>query len=239
LRLAFDNATEQDHAARVRCAIVLFNGFSLCGEREESQRWFMSGREHALKDGDQASIDALLHSRAAFGLAWLRVQRCKGEVDAAALAIVHSEIASARNLQRLAQVEAHATYIDLCDARLQIVEGKYQSAIDLLTLIRNAGPYPEGHFSQSLVELEIAFCHFKLQHVDIAVGAFAPLQATAYDALDVDDRLVASWMILELTGVDSRFGSVDKAKNQFARVYGEYEEYLGSLQREFAEFAGK
>lgn len=236
LRTALENAADQDHTARARCAIVLFNAFALCGDRRESQRWFMSGREHALKAGDQASIDALLHSRAAFGLAWLRVQRCRGEVDAASLSTVRSEIASARNLQRLTQVEAHASYIDLCDARLQVVEGKYKSAIELLTLLRTAGPYPGGHFSQELVELEIAFCQAKLGCIEVATNAVAPVQATDHDSLDVDDQLVARWMALELAELDSRFGPANEAKLQLERVSAEYEAHLAALRREFEEF---
>ena len=238
LRIALENSSDQDHAARARCAIVLFNAFALCGNRPESQRWFLSGREHALKAGDQASIDALLHSRAAFGLAWLRVQRCKGEVDATSLSIVRSEIASARNLQRLTQIEAHATYIDLCDARLQIVEGRYQTAIDLLNLIRNAGPFPSGHFSQALLDLEIAFCQSKMGDIESAVSAVDLVQVAAHDALDVDDRLVASWMTLEVAKLDSRLESTDEARHRLDTVSREYDVQLEVLRSEFAEFAG-
>lgn len=237
IRLTFQNAESHDHGARVRCSIVLFNAFAICGMREQSQYWFMNGRDHALKDGDQASIDALLHSRATFGVAWLRAQSCKGIEDAVAMALVRSEVASARNLQALTRVEAHSTYIDLCDARLQIMEGHFQSAKDLLLRIRNAGPYPGGHFSQGLVELEIAYCESRVNRLDAALVGFVGMPPSELNSLDIDDRLVAAWMLLELAKVDDRFGSKKEFNDQFKHLLTEYDSFVEMLRNLFAEFS--
>ena len=218
IRLALQNAEAEDHATRARCAIVLFNAFALCGKRKESQYWFLTGRDHALKLGDQASLDALLHSKAVFGVAWLRSQTCKGNVDSALMTMARAEISSARNLQNLTRVEAHANYINLCDARLQIMEGNFQSAKDLLMLIRNDGPYPSGHFSQSLIDLEIAYCDCRLNRMEAAVEVFNSVLPGSLDSLDVDDRLVAAWMTLELAKVSVRSALVDDAKKQLDKT---------------------
>lgn len=236
IRLAHQNAEPNDHATHARCAIVLFNAFALCGNRKASQHWFLNGRDHALKLGDQASLDALLHSKAVFGVAWLRSQSCKGNEDAALMRMARAEISSARNLQNLTRVGAHANYIDLCDARLQIMEGNFQSAKDLLTLIRDDGPFPSGHFSQGLIDLEIAYCDCKLNRIEAAVEVFSKLQLGSLDSLDVDDRLVAAWMTLELEKLDIQSGD---AKNRLSHAIDEYDALLERLTRLFAEFAAK
>lgn len=237
IRTTFQNAEPNDHDARVRCSVVLFNAFAICGMRAQSQCWFMDGRDHALKDGDQASIDALLHSRAAFGVAWLRAQRCKGIEDEVAMSIVRAEVASARNLQALTRVAAHSTYIDLCDARLQIMEGRFLSAKDLLMRIRNAGPYPGGHFNQGLVELEIAYCESKINQLDAGLVRFAAMPSRELASLDIDDRLVAAWMLFELAKVDDRFGSSKEFKDQFEKLLTEYETFVEMVRTLFAEFS--
>ena len=239
IRLALQNAEPDDHATHARCAIVLFNAFALCGKRTASQYWFLNGRDHALKLGDQASLDALLHSKAVFGVAWLRSQNCKGNEDAALMTMARAEISSARNLQILTRVEAHANYINLCDARLQIMEGNFQSAKDLLTLIRNDGHYPNGHFSQGLIDLEIAYCECRLNRVEAAVEVLALLQPSSLDSLDVDDRLVAAWMTLELEKLDVRSSFVVDAEDKLNRAIGEYDALLKRLNELFAEFAAK
>jgi hypothetical protein len=189
-----------------------------------------------LKLGDQASLDALLHSKAVFGVAWLRSQNCKGNEDVALMTIARAEISSARNLQKLTRVGAHADYINLCDARLQIMEGNFQSAKELLTLIRNDGPYPSGHFSQGLIDLEIAYCDYRLNRKEAAVEMFLKLQPGSLDSLDVDDRVVAAWMTLELEKLTTQ--SVD-AKNKLSRAIDEYDALLERLSELFAEFAAK
>lgn len=236
IRLAHQNAEPNDHETHARCAIVLFNAFALCGNRKASQYWFLNGRDHALKLGDQASLDALLHSKAVFGVAWLRSQNCKGNEDAALMTMARAEISSARNLQNLTGVGAHANYIDLCDARLQIMEGNFQSAKDLLTLIRNDGPYPSGHFSQGLIDLEIAYCDCRLNRIDAAVDVFSRFQLGSLDSLDVDDRLVAAWMTLELEKLGIQSGN---AKNMLSRARDEYDALLERITELFAEFTAK
>ena len=237
IQLALQNAESYDHATHARCAIVLFNAFALRGDRKVSQYWFLKGRDHALKLGDQASLDALLHSKAVFGVAWLRSQTCKGDVSTDLMTMARAEISSARNLQILTGVGAHANYIDLCDARLQIMEGNFQSAKDLLMLIRNDGPYPRGHFNQDLIDLEIAYCDYRLDRIDAAAEAVAQLLPGSFDSLDVDDRLVASWMTLKLVKSDVQSSMADGAKNQFNRAVDEYDAFLDRLGELFAEFA--
>jgi hypothetical protein len=236
LRLAIESSSDREHGTRARCAIVLSIAFSLCGDRLERQRWFMKGRDHALHEGDQASIDALLHNRAAFGLAWHRAQRCRRELDQAEILTVRSEIASARNLQKLTHIGAHASYIDLCDARLQVLEGQYQSAMDLLERTRTLGPFPGGHFNQDLVALEIAFCQLKLRDIEGAVNTFATIQTTSFNSLDIDDQLVASWMLHQLAIADSRLGSLSEAERELQIISSEYDNYVSALRVKFSEF---
>ena len=235
LHTAFQNASEADHSALSRCAIVLLNGFALCGDREQSQSWFLKGRHHALAEGDQAALDALLHSRAAFGTAWLRTRRCQGAVEPAELARMGREISSARNLQHLTQVTAHAQYIDLCDARLQLVEGKYESAIKILMLLRNSGPFPEGHFNKELVDLELGYCRLMLRREGAEIPPAQPVkfQQHAFDRLDIDDQLFAAWLYLEMANASGH--ERELAEERLAKATVAYREWLDRLQRCLAE----
>lgn len=237
LRIALQTADETDHATRVRCAIVLFNAFALFGERSESQKWFLVGRDHALNEGDQASIDALLHSRATFGVARLRAQWCQGSVDNAVVALVRSEINSARNLQHLTHVTAHETYIDLCDARLKVIEGDFQKAIDLLKSIRNSGPYPVGHLSKELVDLEMAYCRASLPSTAAPGDPVHRIDLNSFAMLDIDDRMAATWMSHELAKTDARYGVVSIARKELGRVMIEYEQWVSDMRQRFSEFA--
>lgn len=238
LQTALDSAASTDHSTHSRCAVVLFNAFAFCGNKDAAQRWFLSGRDHALKEGDQATIDALLHSRAAFGVAWLRAQRCKTEIELESLKLARSEINSARNLQLLTQVTAHSSFIDLADARLHVLESKYVEAALKLRAIREAGPFPAGHFSKRLVDTEIAFCLANAGQIEEAIETIGLSDSVSLDGLDVDDRLVAVWMLRELSRIDPRFGSQQAATSQLENALAEYGESLTAMKVAMANFAG-
>jgi tetratricopeptide (TPR) repeat protein len=229
IKQAFDNARPEDHAVWTRCAIVMSLGFALCGQLSDSQHWFMEGREHALQDGDQASIDALLHNKAAFGVAWLWAQKCKGSVDESALRRARMELASARSLQGLADVRAHSAYVDLSEARLSLLEGQYETALADLEAIASAGPFPARHFNESVLALEVAYCHASLGRVDMAIEALSKVDDDAIAALDVDDRLVAAWIAAELSQIDERIGERSQRADVLASTIEEHDLAIGQL----------
>lgn len=236
IRQACDYSTEEDHSTWTRCAIVISLGFALCGQVADSQYWFLRGRDHALKDGDQASIDALMHNKATFGVAWLCTQRSKGSLDPALLTLARMDLNSARNLQSLVRVQAHSKYVDLSDARLSILEGRYEAALQALGGIPGTGPFPAGHFNDSLHALEVAYCQASLDHFDDALEAFSHCEPGSVLALDVDDRLVACWITYELSLMDSRFGQHDQRSIELTRAIEEQEVAVASLLAQVASF---
>ena len=68
LNIGLTHVSDDDLDAQTRLAIVLSNSFMICGDVDEAQRWFIRGRNYALRNGDQASIEALLYNRAALGI---------------------------------------------------------------------------------------------------------------------------------------------------------------------------
>lgn len=235
VKQAMEFARPEDHAAWSRCAIVLLNCHALCGDTPSSQHWFQEGREHALKDGDQASVEALLHSKAVFGVAWLWSQRTRGVRDPGAIARVRLEVSSARNLQRLARIEAHASYIELAHARLLILEDKFDEALEALHAISGTGPFPVAHFNQGLLQLETAYCQAALGRVNEASAAYESSKSESLSSLDVDDRLVAIWMEHELES--GGFGSGEQVVTtaKLESAIADHDELVTELRKLLAQ----
>lgn len=234
LEIAIAHATDNDHDANARLAMVLSDSFLLCGETRSAQAWFMRSREHALKDGDQASIEALVYNRAAFSLARLRAERCFTAIDSKRLSLLRMEIASAKNLQNLTRVAALTNFIHLCEARLLILEEKYSLAIDALANIRNAQPFADYNFSQSFVDLEMSFCLQRLGRHTEARSIYISIDWSSFDRLDVDEQLVAAWMRWLVCAEDSSIGMEIDAKELLESLLVKYENMrlllLNSLQ---------
>lgn len=125
---ALSLASSTNYAAHTRAAMVLSDCYFLCGDRVNGQKWFMRSRDTALKEGDQASIEALLYNKAAFTLARLRAQSCFGSIEPEQLALLRMELSSAKNLQDIANIQALTQIVHLCDARLLLLERKFDQA---------------------------------------------------------------------------------------------------------------
>ncbi len=236
LQLALTHAGANDHAARSRLAMVLCNAFFLCGERQSAQAWFLSCREHALKEGDQASIEALLYNRAAFSLAWLRSQQCLDQPLGDTLAQVRSELNSARNLQALTGVQALANVVPLCEARASMLEGHYDAAIGQLEALRQSTPFGPYNFNPCLLQLEVAWCR-------LCAGRLRPQDAgTAFDwapdleVLDLDEQLAAAWMIQQAQRAGGPGAALDAASARLQALRAGYQQQSGHLSNLLAPF---
>jgi tetratricopeptide (TPR) repeat protein len=236
LRKALGAIDDRNLAARTRCSIVLFNAQSFVGNRTRAQTWFMKGREYALADGDQASIDALLHSKASYGVAHLWVNRCRGQTDEQLLQLTRSEVKSARNLQKLVRIDAHQAFIDLSECNLCVLEGRYEDGLELLRKLKGDGPFPTRHFNQAFALLLETYCLVQVGQTDAALDSFSQTQDAVWSDLDVDDRLIAAWLIHELATADSRFGSVDLAIAALRQADEEHRVEVARVGRVFDEF---
>jgi hypothetical protein len=237
LRLARENSSEGDHSSQTRYCMVLCEVSMLSGNKDSGQYWFMKVRDHALKDGDQASIDGLLYNKAAFGLAWLRVEKCFGRLDREALQRLRFELTSSRNYQTLTQIKAMAEQVTLCEARLSILEEDYPSAIHQLNTVRGMGPFAEYNFSKEYIDLEIAFCHAKIGQIEQAALHFRSFEELNIQRFDIDEQLVGLWMISELSRIDVVFGDASKAEADFnsaAIIYNDHNAQLNAGLKGFA-----
>lgn len=230
---AFKFMTLENLAAQTRVSMVLSDCHFLCGDRAGGQKWFLRSRDTALKEGDQASIEALLYNKAAFALAWLRSQRCFGPIASDQLSLLRLELASARNLQDMAGINALSHVVHLCEARLLLLEEKYEEGISKLQSVRNAAPYGEYNFNQSLIDLEIEYCRHRLDQSETKSS-----QPTwDFDALDIDEQMIAAWMVSEIYSDSTEAGDVEKIGSRFSEKKIGYARTLAELRSILSTFA--
>lgn len=233
LRDALSSAENSDHDAQTRLSMVLANSFAICGQHEAAQLWFKKAHAHAVSNGDQASIEALLYNRAAFRLAWLRAESCFRAVGDTELRDCHTDIESVKNLQRLTGISALDHHIYLWEARLLILERDYLTAIEKLQNIRKLGPFAQYNFSQSLIDLEIEFCAIQSSQSDGLHYSTIPV----FTELDVDDQMIATWMLISIAhSSPALYGEVESIKTRFANLRALYERTRVELRRDLVEF---
>jgi tetratricopeptide (TPR) repeat protein len=237
IRLGLQYAAVDEHEAQVRLAMVLANAFMIAGDRANSQVWFTKAREHAVKSGDQASLEALLYNRTAFGIASIRADFCVHGVLRVDLVIARKEVESTTNLQILTRVNALVNHIYLWSARLSILECRYITAIDDLEIARRGAPFADYNFSQQMIDLELAYCLSKLGRLGEALAVFEAIDLGSIDRLDLDERLVAASMQNELESMDQRFVRDPHTTSKFEKLKSKYSDNQSWLRSSLDEWA--
>jgi hypothetical protein len=236
LRLSMANATNDDNDANARIAIVMANAMSLAGDTEGAKVWFMRGRDHALKDGDQASIDALQYNRAGLALAWIRAENCMNRVGREAVRKVRFELDSSRNLNAMTDINALDNHSRMSQARLLMLEEHFDLAIVELSAVRGGHPFADFHFNTALVDLEIAYCELQRNNADDALRLYQSVQLDTIGDLQLDDQLVAAHIRRELTRADPRFGDADEEAKHFAELADAYSTWHAELKSGLQRF---
>jgi hypothetical protein len=235
LRVAIKNAKLENHDAQSRLSLVFCDALYLCGDRDRAQFWFMRGRSHAVSSGDQATTDALLYNRAAFAMARLRAKACCAVVVVNEIEAVRREMTSARNFQDMTGIAAFSHLIGLCEARMSILEGSFEKAIDGLQVSRKEGPFASYNFDQVLIDLELTYCFIKINKMNEAKSLFDNLPNKDFSDLDLDEQLVVCWLRYQLSTVDPYFGDSNSLVESLNIIRTKYENHIYKLHTELVK----
>ena len=212
-----------DHDAHTRISMVLANAFMICGDRTQMQAWFIRGREHAVKNGDRASVEALQYNKAAFATAWARVSSCTVSVDAEEIALLRGEVNSARNLQDLAGIAALSGHIRLTHARLLVLEARYDLAVEAFNEVRVTEPFASHNFHQSYIDLELQFCAVRQGCDNFSMAHRCADVLQQFKGLDIDERIVATWMLVEIADKAGLHGEGIDLRKELRMLIGKHE----------------
>jgi hypothetical protein len=94
------------------------------------------------------------------------------------------------------------------------MEGHFALALEGLTTSASSVPFASSNFNASLISLEIAYCQYKIGRAETAIETSRQVENDSLAELDIDDRFVASCMLLEMSAADPRFGSPELLASQ-------------------------
>jgi hypothetical protein len=236
LRLAVRHSDSDNYDAIARTGMVLSSAFSISGNSNAAQYWFMQAREAAAKTGDRLIIEGLLYNKAAFLVTHARAENCIEAVHVDHLRMLRMEVSSAKNFQELSKMASLPEHLRLWDARLRMLEGDFKSAEVLLREIREGRRFSNHNFSKAFVDLEIAYCQANSGNMADARESFPPLNEQDFGHLDVDEQLVAAWIKQKLAELDPHFGDPVNARQLTETAAGAYRAMMDGLGQKLSEF---
>jgi len=122
-------AQPSHHAALARVSLVIADAFHYAGRFDLAKPWYAAVREHALAEGDDAMISAMLHNVAAFRANEVRLADAFGQpkTDDAKRALLEAE--STHNCDLGIGTLSLALLIPLMKAQLLATEGRFTEAL--------------------------------------------------------------------------------------------------------------
>ncbi len=198
---ALRTAAPDHHAARSRACMVAAYAYHFAGRAEQARPWYDRARQHALADGDEAALGALMHNRASMQAAALRVTAAFGEGDGGAGDAARHALAR----EALMGVDSTATYEHAAGcaslaylppvlrAQLLVCEGQPAPALDLLRQWFDRAAAEGPPCFRPLMLADMAWCEQQLGHGDEARRhADAALACVDASQCETDDRAVVN-----------------------------------------------
>ncbi len=186
---ALQFADPQDHAARSRAGLVAAQALHLGGRSDLAQPWYCRSRDHALADGDDVTISALMHN-----MAWLRMLSMRqavltgnGDARGGRYALVNAESTS-----QFDDMVGDSSWQELKPIlRAQIVSLQGDAA-QALTLYEEflAGAKSAARLQANLLA-DQAWCHVKLGQLDEARACAETAVKSLNEETQIDDRAAA------------------------------------------------
>ena len=201
VREALQFAAADDHTVRARACMVVAQALHLGSGLPLATPWYAASHRHALAQGDDLTIAALIHNRG-----WLQLTRL-GEAaltddGSDAVRSAFEGILSSQSYDRMIGAASIATITPLLQAQILCARGQAGEALllfDSSTLATDDSRAKSRLASTMLADQ--AWCHVKLGH----------LEAARIDALAAESSLVAATHVDDRAATHSRIAQVFRA----------------------------
>jgi hypothetical protein len=177
---------------------VLANCYLYAGEEGQSRAWYESARQSAVLDGDRATVGAIMYNRAALALARYRAEECLSIPHTLDIAAVSGAVLSATNFNVRTSNKALGQLLGMCEARLAMIEGRFDIALQMLECIRKSGFLSLSGVSEEFFKVEYSFCLIKAGNVQDVDCSLRGIEGWVIDKLDHDDKVVYLFELLTI-----------------------------------------
>ena len=198
---ALNLSVETHHGARSRASLVVAQSYHLAGNLDTALPWYVKARDHALEDGDDATISALMHN-----MAWLRSHELRKRfflelaIDSSTEhALISAE--STRNFNILIGSVSLNSLIPVLRAQILAVIGREAEALEIFEQHLNAALNEGMGRLQADLVADMAWCRLKSGQIDRArEDAFAAV-ACIDPAGHFDDRALAHGRLAQVFNI--------------------------------------
>ncbi len=203
-------AQPDHHAALARVSLVVADAFHFAGRFDLAKPWYAAVRQHALAEGDDAMISAMLHNVAALRANQVRLADAFGEPQPDETKRALLELESTKNYDLGIGAVSLALLVPLVRAQLSMVQGQYADAVPLYSRTLDQQNEENLERRQACFLSERAWCLFQLGEVASALSDASAASAQVECPADADDD----------AAMHARLAAIFSAVDQHERAMG-------------------
>jgi len=227
------------HAALARVSLVIADAFHYAGRFDLAKPWYAAVREHALAEGDDSMISAMLHNVAAFRANEVRLADAFGAPIPTEGRWALLETESTENYDIGIGTLSMALLIPLMKAQLLASAGRFSEALEIFNSVLERESPENLERRKACFYADRAWCRLQMNHVDLALADVQTACERASFPADSDD--VASMharvgAVLEQVGQRERSLEHRRQASEFRRRHLDVQaELLGRLEQALAD----
>lgn len=208
IRHALDLSTPEEHGTRARACLVAGQGYHWAGRMDRAQPWYERARQHALADGDDAMMSAVLFNRGAIQMNLERESEARQVLDMGVpeppSALARQSVSammgveSTERFDRMVGATALNVLHPLIRAQLLTIQGQADEAMALFEEHYQAGLEQGMKGRAALLRSDMARCEALrgngARALELAREAEAGLEAQE----DADDRAATRCRLIQV-----------------------------------------
>jgi tetratricopeptide (TPR) repeat protein len=180
-------AKPEHHAALARVSLVIADAFHYAGRFDLAKPWYAAVRQHALAEGDDAMISAMLHNVAAFRANEVRLADAFGVSTPTEARRALLEAESTLNYDIGIGTLSMALLIPLMKAQLLATEGRFSEALEIFNDVLDRDSPENLERRKACFYADRAWCRLQLNQVDLALADVETACAHSENSTDSDD----------------------------------------------------
>ncbi|MGL6110914.1 MAG: hypothetical protein ACRC2B_12550 [Rubrivivax sp.] len=215
-------AQPDHHAALARVSLVIADAFHFAGRFDLAKPWYAAVREHALADGDDAMISAMLHNVAAFRANEVRIADAFGAPIPIEARRASMETESTKNYDVGIGTMSMALLIPLMKAQLLTTDGRFSEALEIFNDVLERDSPENLERRKACFFADRAWCHLQLNHAELALADVENACGHGESPADPDDAASMHARVSEILfrlGQHQRSVAHKKQSLEFRRLH--------------------
>lgn len=226
IREALDAAAPEHHGARARATLVIGYAYHFGGNAEAAQRWYEASRRHAIAEGDEAHLSALMHNQA-----WMRASLAR-----MALLFEGEQRDPSSVTQALMGAESIGHYdagigtaslgslVPILRAQVLTAQGRWAEALALFDANFDAAMTEGLKRIAACLLADRAWCELNLGRADRARALSGAAEQALAEPGDIDDRAIALARLAQVREGLAETGLAAQHLAESQRLYGAHRE---------------